>query len=96
MKVALGMYKLAPPVVPFYRFFFGCEGSPTNIDKKGKKWAPTYSSLSNLDLENMVSRVPGLAFGCESSSRRVTNERRDGPILWMVLEIHFASLANPL
>ena len=24
--------QLGPPVVPFYRFLFGWEGSPTNID----------------------------------------------------------------
>ena len=26
-----------PPVVPFYRFFFGWEGSPTKIDKAEKE-----------------------------------------------------------
>ena len=27
-----GYYHLGPPVAPFYRFFFGWEGSPTKID----------------------------------------------------------------
>ena len=43
-----GGHQLGPPVVPFYRFLFWGEGSPTKIDYHDyrKKLVPTYSNFS--------------------------------------------------
>ena len=37
--------RLGSPVVPFYHFSFGSEGSPSKIDYS-EKWVPTSSNLS--------------------------------------------------
>ena len=41
----LVVLQLGPPVVPFHRFFFGWEGSPTKINYRKKRWYPC-SNLS--------------------------------------------------
>ena len=49
---------LVSPVVPFYRSFFGWEGSPTKIDYRKKKVKKGTRILTSL-LEDLVE-VPGI------------------------------------
>ena len=46
-KYALLNY-IGPPVVPFYRFFFGWEGSPTKVDYRKKGTLIKTSLLEDL------------------------------------------------
>ena len=41
--------RLGPPVVPFYRYSFGWEGSPTKIDDRQKGTLILNSLLENLE-----------------------------------------------